>query len=142
MKLDTIATKNAFDYGYLLKRIYPYIKPLMLRIVLTFLLAIPLGLLDGVTAFALKPYMDCVINGKTWNLGGLTLEQNTLAIAIPFGIILFAVVEGALKYANNYLTDWTGNKISNSLKIKLFSYVVLIPAEVTINTTYVCTIYE
>ena len=74
------------------------------------LIAVPLGLLDGVVAFALKPYMDCVINGKSWNFFGVTVEQNTLALAIPFGIILFAIVQGVLKYSNNYLTDWTGNK--------------------------------
>lgn len=120
-KLKETVSKDAFRYGYLVKKIAPFLKPHLPRIILNLLLAVPLGLLDGVVAFALKPYMDCVINGKTWNLGGLTLEQNTLAIAIPFGIMLFAVVEGALKYANNYLTDWTGNKISNSLKIKLFN---------------------
>ena len=102
------------------KKIAPFIKPHLSRIFLNILIAIPLGLLDGVVAFALKPYMDCVINGKSWTIGSFTLEQNVLAIAIPFGIVLFAVVQGVLKYANNYLTDWTGNKISNSLKIELF----------------------
>ena len=65
MKLDVIATDKAFDYGYLLKRIWPYIRPVMFRIIIGFLLAIPLGLLDGATAFALKPYIDVVINGNT-----------------------------------------------------------------------------
>ena len=65
MKLDTISIDRAFDYGYLLKRIWPYIKPVMFRIIIGFMLAIPLGLLDGATAFALKPYIDVVINGET-----------------------------------------------------------------------------
>ena len=120
-KLKETVSKDAFRYGYLINKIAPFLKPHLPRIILNLILAIPLGLLDGVVAFALKPYMDCVINGKTWTIGNFTLEQNTLAIAIPFGIILFAIVEGALKYANNYLTDWTGNKISNSLKVKLFN---------------------
>ncbi len=120
-KLKETVSKDAFRYGYLVNKIAPFLKPHLPRIILNLVLAVPLGLLDGVVAFALKPYMDCVINGKTWTVGSFTLEQNTLAIAIPFGIILFAIVEGALKYANNYLTDWTGNKISNSLKVKLFN---------------------
>ena len=66
MRLDNIKTDKAFDYGYLLKRIYPYIKPLMFRIFITFILAIPLGLLDGATAFVLKPYIDVVVNGQTF----------------------------------------------------------------------------
>ncbi|MBQ8459733.1 ABC transporter ATP-binding protein [bacterium] len=98
----------------------PFLKPHLGRIVLNLILAIPLGLLDGVVAFALKPYMDCVINGKSWVIFGFTIEQNVLATAIPFAIVTFAIVQGLLKYTNNYLTDWTGNKISNSLKIELF----------------------
>ena len=120
-KLKETVSKDAFRYGYLVNKVAPFLKPHLPRIILNLVLAVPLGLLDGGVAFALKPYMDCVINGKTWTIGNFTLEQNTLAIAIPFGIILFAIVEGVLKYANNYLTDWTGNKISNSLKVKLFN---------------------
>ena len=119
-KLKDTLSKDAFRYGYLVNKIFPFIKPHMGRIILNMILAIPLGLLDGVVAFALKPYMDCVINGKTWTFAGFTIEQNMLAAAIPFGIVLFAVVQGLLKYTNNYLTDWTGNKISNALKVELF----------------------
>lgn len=120
-KLKDTVSKDAFRYGYLVNKIMPFLKPHAARIILNLVLAVPLGLLDGVVAFALKPYMDCVINGKTWTVLGVTVEQSTLAVAIPFGIILFAIVEGVLKYANNYLTDWTGNKISNSLKVELFN---------------------
>lgn len=119
-KLKETVSKDAFRYGYLTKKIAPFIKPHLPRIILNLILAIPLGLLDGVVAFALKPYMDCVINGQTWHILGFNIEQNVLASAIPFGIVTFAIVQGLLKYTNNYLTDWTGNKISNSLKIELF----------------------
>ena len=119
-KLKETISKDAFRYGYLVKKILPFLKPHIGRILLNMLVAIPLGLLDGVVAFSLKPYMDCVINGKTWVIAGFTIEQNILATAIPFGIVLFAVIQGLLKYTNNYLTDWTGNKISNSLKVELF----------------------
>ena len=119
-KLKDTLSKDAFRYGYLINKIFPFIKPHMGRIILNMILAVPLGLLDSVVAFALKPYMDCVINGKPWHLFGFTIEQSLLATVIPFGIILFAVVQGLLKYTNNYLTDWIGNKISNSLKVELF----------------------
>ncbi len=119
-KLKDTLSKDAFRYGYLVQKISPFLKPHMPRILLNMILAVPLGLLDGVVAFALKPYMDCVINGKTWTIGSFTIEQNLLAAIIPFGIVLFAIVQGLLKYTNNYLTDWTGNKISNSLKVELF----------------------
>ena len=88
------------------------------------MIAIPLGLLDGVVAFAPKPYLDFVINGSpehTWTYFGITVHsQAFLAMIIPFGIIAFALFQGVLKYLSNYLTDWTGQKISMSLKKDLF----------------------
>lgn len=119
-KLKDTLSKDAFRYGYLVNKIIPFLRPHLARIVLNMIIAIPLGLLDAVVAYALKPYMDCVINGKDWVIAGYTIEQNLLAMIIPFGIVLFAIVQGLLKYTNNYLTDWTGNKISNSLKVELF----------------------
>ncbi len=119
-KLKDTLSKDAFRYGYLLNKVMPFIKPHLPRIILNMIIAIPLGLLDGVVAYALKPYMDCVINGKSWIIGPYTIEQNVLALAIPFGIVFFALTQGLLKYTNNYLTDWTGNKISNALKVELF----------------------
>ena len=119
-KLKDTLSKDAFRYGYLLNKIAPFLNPHLPRIILNMVIAVPLGLLDAVVAYALKPYMDCVINGKNWEIGGISIEQNMLALIIPFGIVLFAIIQGLLKYTNNYLTDWTGNKISNSLKVELF----------------------
>lgn len=137
MKLKDTVSKDAFRYGYLMGRIYPYLKPVLFRAILGIIIAIPLGLLDGVTAIALKPYLDNVINGNPhatfemilhFNLWGHIIglpnrvfhTQHFWATIIPPGIIAFAVIQGGLKYANSYLTDWTGWKISNSLKSDLF----------------------
>lgn len=123
MLKDTIS-KDAFKYGYLLKKIFPYIKPVMGRAIMNLIIAIPLGLLDGVVALSLKPYLDLVINGdpaQTYHIMGHDIHiQATFAAIIPFGIVGFALFQGILKYLSNYLTDWTGNKISNALKIDLF----------------------
>ncbi len=137
MKLKDTVSKDAFRYGYLLGRIYPYLKPVMFRAILGIIIAIPLGLLDGVTAIALKPYLDNVINGnpqatfemirsitifgKTFGWSNIILHtQHFWATLIPPAIVVFAVFQGGLKYANTYLTDWTGMKISNALKSDLF----------------------
>ena len=124
-KLKETNSGTAFEYGYLLKKIFPYIKPVLGRIVLNLCIAIPLGLLDGVVALSLKPYLDFVVNGSpedTWTFMGHTVYiQSWLAFVIPFGIVGFALLQGLLKYLCNYLTDWTGNKISNSLKIDLYN---------------------
>lgn len=122
--LKNTVSKDAFKYGFLLKKIYPYIKPVMGRALLNLFIAIPLGLLDGIVALSLKPYLDLVVNGDpkdTFALFGMDIPiQATLAAIIPFGIVLFALFQGVLKYVSNYLTDWTGQKVSNSLKIDLF----------------------
>ena len=122
--LKNTVSKDAFKYGYLLKKIFPYIKPVMGRAFLNLLIAIPLGLLDGVVALSLKPYLDLVINGdpeKVYMLWGHPIHiQAAFAAIIPFGIVGFALFQGVLKYISNYLTDWTGQKVSNSLKVDLF----------------------
>ena len=124
LKLKNTSTKAAFKYGYLLKKMYPYIKTVMFRTLLLFLLAIPLGLLDGVVAFALRPYMDYVVNGnesQVYELWGHKIYLQAFFIKfIPFAIVIFALLQGLLKYSCNYLSEWTGNKMSNTLKVDLF----------------------
>ena len=124
MKLDMTTAKNSFKYGWLLKRIFPYIKPYMFRIICGFLVAIPLGLLDGVTAFALKPFMDYVVGKQDWifHIFGheFTLTWQVFALIIPFGVVAFAAFQGILRYLNDYISAWTSQRITNDVKIDLF----------------------
>lgn len=124
MKLSSTSAPNSFKYGWLLARIFPYIKPYMFRIICGFLVAIPLGLLDGVTAFALKPYMDYVVGKQDWvfHLHGyeFTLTWQLFAFIIPFGVILFAGFQGVLRYLNDYISAWTSQRITNDVKMDLF----------------------
>ena len=128
MKLSDTTAKNSFRYSWLLKRLFPYVKPFLGRILLGFLVAIPVGALDGVVAFSLKPYMDYVVGQKDWvfSLFGhsYTVTYSAMAIAIPFAVILFAVIQGTLRYLNTYLTDWSSQKITNTVKIALFDKLV------------------
>ncbi len=129
MKLNEIKTTNAFDYKYLLNRMFPYIKPLMFRIILTFILAIPLGLLDGATAFVLKPYIDVVVNGDTLTYFNYTLTRDVLSVIIPPGIVIFAGAQGILRYLNTYLSDWISITIANSIKVDLFKKLVYLDSK-------------
>ena len=128
MKLEMTTAKNSFKYGWLLSRIMPYITPYWFRITLGFLVAIPLGLLDGVTAFALKPYMDYVVGGKalefTFLNNEITITSIQMAFILPFAVILFAVIQGVLRYLNGYLSSWTSAHITNDVKFDLFKRLV------------------
>ncbi len=128
MKLSQTEAKNSFEYMWFLKRIFPYIKPLMGRIIMAFFIAIPLGLLDGVVAFALKPYMDYVVGQKNLEFvlfnHNFSISYSLMAVAIPFAVVLFAVFQGVLRYLNEYLSSWISQKITNGVKIDLFSRLV------------------
>ena len=124
MKLNTTSAQNSFKYSWLLKRLFPFIKPYMPRIIIGFFIALPLGLLDGVTAFALKPYMDYVIsgNGVAFSFLGIDFKFTSLQLAfiIPFCVIAFTAVQGLLQYINQYLCIWTSQRITNDMKMQLF----------------------
>ncbi|MBO5948395.1 ABC transporter ATP-binding protein [bacterium] len=128
MKLSATTAQNSFKYSWLLSRIWPYIKPYWFRILLSFLIAIPLGLLDGVTAFALKPYMDYVIGGKVleFSIAGqqYTISSLQMSFLLPIGVILFAAFQGVLRYLNGYFSTWTSQRITNDVKFSLFEKLI------------------
>ncbi len=128
MKLNMTTAQNSFRYGWLLSRIWPYIRPFWFRITLGFLIAIPLGLLDGVTAFALKPFMDYVVGKQDWvfHLFGneYTLTWQLFAFLIPFAVVAFAGIQGVLRYLNDYISAWTSAHITNNVKFDLFHKLV------------------
>ena len=128
MKLSATTAQNSFKYGWLLSRIWPYIKPYMFRIFLGFLVAIPLGLLDGVTAFALKPYMDYVVGGKSLEFSLLghdyVITSLQMSFILPAGVVVFALIQGVLRYLNGYLSAWTSARITNDVKFDLFERLI------------------
>lgn len=100
--------RNAIVKNY--KRMWPYVKPYWFRGLLSILLAIPIGALEGVIAMSLKPYMDLVMIDKSLQA----------AWYIPLAIVLFTSLQGGLTYAANYLNTWVGAKITNLLKLDLY----------------------
>ena len=91
-------------------RMWPYVRPVWFRALLSMLICVPIGALDSVIALALKPYMDLVMVEKSI----------TSPWYIPFTIVAFTSVQGALKYFAAYLATWVGTKITNKLKFDLF----------------------
>lgn len=111
MSIKTITEKlnnQRFVINY--KRMWPYVRPIWFRALLSLLICIPIGSLDAVIALALKPYMDLVM-----------VEKNISSPwYIPVGIVAFTSIQGGLKYLSAYLSTWVGVKISNTLKFDLF----------------------
>ncbi len=98
-------------------RMWPYVKPIWFRAMLSMLICIPIGSLDAVIALALKPYMDLVM-----------VEKNLYSPwYIPLGIVAFTSIQGVLKYLSSYLSTWVGMKITNGLKFDLYKKLLTLP---------------
>ena len=109
--------ENMFVKNY--KRMWPYVKPVWFRALLTLLLAIPVGSMDALIAWAIKPYTNAVM-----------VEQNLAASwYIPILIVGFTAVQGGLTYVLNYLNTWVGGKITNALKADLFKKLLTFETE-------------
>ncbi|MBR5904546.1 MAG: ABC transporter ATP-binding protein [Alphaproteobacteria bacterium] len=98
---------------------WPYIKPFWFRALMVLLLAIPIGSMDAVIAWAIKPYTDAVM-----------LKENMAAgWYIPLIIIAFTCVQGVLTYMLSYLNTWVGANITNLLKADLFKKMLTFETE-------------
>lgn len=94
------------------KKILPYVKPYWGRALTAVLITIPIGSMDAVIAWALKPYMDVVMVEKS--TGGSS------TLLIPILIIVFSSLQSILTYSATYLNTWVGQKISMDVKKTLF----------------------
>jgi subfamily B ATP-binding cassette protein MsbA len=94
-----------------IRKMWPYIKPYKFRALMALLLTIPLGALDAVIAFSLKPFMDSVMIEKS-------VET---AYYVPFIIIGFTFIQAVIGYAAYYLNAWVGNKMTIDLKQDMFA---------------------
>ncbi len=92
------------------RKIYPYVKPYMFRAVLAILVTLPLGAMDAVIAWVLKPYMDVVM-----------IEKSAKATSLlPLLVVVFSLAQSLLNYAATYLNTWVGQSITMDLKRDLF----------------------
>ena len=92
------------------RKIYPYVRPYWKQAVLALALTLPVGSMDAVIAWVLKPYLDVVMFEK--NAGNFSY--------IPVLIVVFSVLQSMLSFGASYLNTWVGNKITIDLKSALF----------------------
>ena len=75
---------NFFITNY--AKIYPYVRPYLFRAVLAILITLPLGAMDAVIAWVLKPYMDVVM-----------IEKSAKATSLlPLLVIVFSFAQSML----------------------------------------------
>ena len=96
------------------KNIYKYVKPFWVRALAAILVTFPVGMMDSVIAWTLRPYMDVVMIEKN-------LESSWY---VPILIIGFSLVQSALNYSATYLNSWVGFKISSDIKADLFKKLI------------------
>ena len=106
--------KNKVKSSYIINnysKMYPYVKPYTFRALVAVLITIPIGAMDAVIAWSLKPYMDIVMVNKS----------AVSTTYIPLLIILFSMLQSLFNYTATYLNTWVGRKIANDVKIDLFA---------------------
>lgn len=94
------------------RKILVYVRPYWFRALVAVLITIPIGSMDAVIAWSLRPYMDVVM-----------VEKNTGSSStylIPVLIVVFSCVQSLLNYTATYLNTWVGQRISMDVKMKLF----------------------
>ena len=94
--------------------ILPYAKPYWFRAILAVAITIPVGSMDAVIAWSLKPFMDVV----------LVEQQTGWTSYIPLMIIIFSVLQAVFTYVATYMNTWVGNRIALDIKRKLFDKLV------------------
>jgi subfamily B ATP-binding cassette protein MsbA len=92
-------------------RIFQYLRPYFWQAVIVTFITIPIGALDGTIAYSLKPYIDAV--------QGVGKAVRHVAY-VPFLIVGFTVLQGALNYISIYLNGWLGFKVMSDLRLDLF----------------------
>ena len=117
MKIIQTIKQNRFYINY--SRMWPYVRPVWFRSLMSVLICIPIGSLDAIIALALKPYMDMVMIEKSINSPWY----------IPLGIVAFTSIQGVLKYLSAYLSTWVGMRITNGLKFDLYKKLLTLPTE-------------
>lgn len=89
---------------------FPYFKPYWVRALLAVLITIPVGSMDAVIAWSLKPFMDVVLVEK----------QTGWTMYIPLMIIVFSLLQALFTYIATYMNTWVGNKVALTIKYELF----------------------
>ena len=107
-KIKKLISKN--DFYVACKRFLPFVKPYWFLAILGMLLTIPVGALDAVVAYFLKPFMDNV----------MVARKGDFADYVPYIIVGFTIIQGLCVYFAAWVNGYVGIKITWDIRTRLF----------------------
>ena len=107
-KIKKLISKN--DFYVACKRFLPFVKPYWFLAALGMLLTVPVGALDAVVAYFLKPFMDNV----------MVARKGEFADYVPYIIVGFTIIQGLCVYFAAWVNGYVGIKITWDIRTKLF----------------------
>lgn len=96
----------------LYKRLFVYVKPYWVRIVIGTAFALTVSATTGATAWAVKPALDNIFLNK---------DAAKLAL-LPIGILALFAIQGVARYSQNYLMKYVALKVVMEVRRDLFSH--------------------
>src|SRR5207247_7228502 len=103
---------KAYDYK-LMKRLLTYLRPYVKWVVIAIILTIGVALMSTIRPYLTKIAIDnYIVNGDSAGL--------TKIVVFLFGTLIF---QGIMQYAMTYLTQWIGQKTIFDLRMQLFNHI-------------------
>ncbi|MGN1394113.1 MAG: ABC transporter ATP-binding protein [Succinivibrionaceae bacterium] len=99
---------SSFSVAY--SRFIPYVLPYKYIAILGLLLTAPVGALDAIVAWFLKPFMDNVMVEK----------QPEFTSYVPFIIVGFTIIQGTFIYLSEWVNGYVGGKITLDIRRDLY----------------------
>lgn len=107
-KIKKLISKN--DFYVACKRFLPFVKPYWFLAALGMLLTVPVGALDAVVAYFLKPFMDNV----------MVARKGEFADYVPYIIVGFTILQGLCVYFAAWVNGYVGIKITWDIRNRMF----------------------
>lgn len=101
-------SSTSFWRGY--SRFWPFLKPYWPMALLGIILTIPVGALDAIIAWFLKPFTDNV----------MVAQQADFAYYVPLAVIGFTLVQGIFIYTSSLVNGYVGGAINLLMRSRLY----------------------
>lgn len=119
---------------WIARHFIPFCKPIWPRLLLVFLLIVPVGSLDGAMMLGVKAFVDSILGNQSVGAGsGHVASMLSIAVpsaltgvlgpniqvplwGIPFFILGFTALQGSLIYLLNYTDWWIAGRLNLAIK--------------------------